>query len=63
MGPSICWTILCVQGTVGIAFDLMSVNLADLPRLPHIVPALKLLFAEHDQPEDEEEEQPPSMLS
>lgn len=51
------------QGTVGIAFDLMSANLADLPRLPHVVPALKLLFAEQEQGEEEEEEAVPQMLS
>lgn len=27
-----------------IAFDMMSVNLADLPVLPKLLPALKLLF-------------------
>lgn len=27
-----------------IAFDMMSVNLADLPLLPSLLPALKLLF-------------------
>lgn len=37
------------QGSVGIAFDLMRINLVDLPRLPSLVPKLKLLFAE---PED-----------
>ena len=46
---------------MGIAFDLMSVNLADLPRLPALVPALKLLFAE-EAGEDEEEEPVPEML-
>lgn len=47
-----------LQGTVGIAFDLMSVNLADVPRLPAIVPALKLLFTEREQEEDDEEPEP-----
>lgn len=28
----------------GIAFDLMSINIADLPQLPHITPYLKQLF-------------------
>jgi ribonuclease Z len=49
------------QGNVGIAFDLMTVNLADLPRLPSVVPALKLLFAEEEQKEDEEAQ--PQMLT
>lgn len=49
---------------MGIAFDLMSVNLADVARLPDIVPALKLLFTETDKQQDEEEEEPqPQMLS
>lgn len=51
----------CSQGAVGIAFDLMSVNLADVPRLPHIVPALKLLFREEEG--EEGEEAAPAMLS
>ena len=46
------------QDAVGIAFDLMSVNLADLPRLPSLVPALKLLFQEGD----DEPEPMPHML-
>ena len=52
------------QGTVGIAFDLMSVNLADVGRLPAVVPALKLLFAEEEEAgEDGEEAEPqPAML-
>jgi len=56
--------LLChaVQGNVGIAFDLMSVNLADVPRLPAIVPALKLLFKEGEEGEEDEEPQP-QMLS
>ena len=52
-----------MQGTVGIAFDLMSVNLADVGRLPDVVPALKLLFAEEEQQEDGEEEPQPQMLA
>lgn len=36
---------------MGIAFDLMRINLVELPRLPSLVPKLKLLFAE---PEDAE---------
>lgn len=51
-----------LQGNVGIAFDLMSVNLADVGRLPSIVPALKLLFAEEEAGEDEEAEPEPAML-
>lgn len=48
---------------MGIAFDLMSVNLADVGRLPSIVPALKLLFAEEEGGEDEEDAEPqPAML-
>lgn len=54
---------MCLQGNVGIAFDLMTVNLADVTRLPHVVPSLKLLFAEHDLDEDEEGEPQPQMLS
>lgn len=45
---------------MGIAFDLMSVNLADVPSLPRIVPALKLLFREEEGDEDEPQ---PKMLS
>ena len=41
---------------MGIAFDLMSVNLADLPRLPRIVPALKLLFTEREAEAEAEAE-------
>ncbi len=52
-----------MQGNVGIAFDLMRVNQADLPRLPSIVPALKLLFEEEDRGEEGEEEPQPQMLS
>ncbi len=50
------------QGNVGIAFDLMSVNLADVGRLPAIVPALQLLFAEEEVGDDEEAEPEPAML-
>lgn len=45
---------------MGIAFDLMSVNLADVPSLPRIVPALKLLFKEEE--EGDEDEPQPQML-
>lgn len=34
------------SGHVGVAFDLMTVRLQDLPRLPLLVPAVKLLFDE-----------------
>lgn len=34
---------------MAIAFDLMRVNLADLPRLPVLVPGLKALFAEPEE--------------
>lgn len=47
------------QDSVGIAFDLMSVNLADLPRLPDVVPALKLLLEE--QQDDDVEPLPPML--
>lgn len=39
---------------VGVAFDLMTVTLADLPRLPVLLPAVKLLFDEtpgEDEPD------------
>lgn len=35
------------SGHVSVAFDLMSVTLADLPRLPTLVPAFKMLFEEN----------------
>lgn len=39
-----------------IAFDMMSVNLADLPLLPSLLPALKLLFKDDmTRVEDEKE--------
>ena len=62
--PAACLVaFFCLQGTVGIAFDLMSVNLADLPRLPVVVSPLKLLFSDQDdqQDDEEEEEQPQAM--
>lgn len=46
---------------VGIAFDLMTVRLTDLPRLPGLVPAVKVLFDEEEGLEDAEPE--PQMLS
>ncbi|KAJ3703724.1 hypothetical protein LUZ61_007429 [Rhynchospora tenuis] len=36
-----------------IAFDLMSVNLADLPALPKVLPYLKQLFRNEMEPDDE----------
>lgn len=50
-------------GHVGIAFDLMTVRLGDLPRLPKLVPALKALFEEEEGDKGEEEEPVPEMLS
>jgi len=45
----------CMQDSTCIAFDLMSVNLADLPVLPSLLPALRLLFEkESEEPEDQE---------
>lgn len=46
-----------MQGNVGVAYDMMSLNLADLPRAPRLVPALGLMFAE---PEPEEEDAQPA---
>jgi hypothetical protein len=39
---------------VGIAFDLMSVNFADLPDLPHLLPALQVMFADENSAAQEE---------
>ncbi|BFI40606.1 ribonuclease Z [Marchantia polymorpha subsp. ruderalis] len=39
-----------------IAFDMMSANLADLPLLPKLLPALKLLFKDDAIPVDEDAE-------
>ncbi len=36
-----------------MAFDLMSVNLADLPLLPSLLPALRLLFEKDVEEGDE----------
>jgi len=35
------------RDNVGVAFDNMRVGPQHLARLPHLVPALKLMFAEH----------------
>jgi len=44
-----------MQDSTCIAFDLMSVNLADLPVLPSLLPALRLLFEkESEEPEEQE---------
>ncbi|KAL2612602.1 hypothetical protein R1flu_024294 [Riccia fluitans] len=40
-----------------IAFDMMSANLADLPLLPKLLPALKLLFKDDLLPGDEDTEE------
>ena len=42
-------------GNVAIAFDLMSVNLADLHKLPLVMPALQSLFGQDGNEEDEDE--------
>lgn len=36
-----------------IAFDMMSVNLADMPLLPSLLPPLKLLFQHDSMDEDD----------
>ena len=41
---------------VGIAFDLMSVNFADLPELPHLLPALQVMFDENIATQEETDE-------
>jgi ribonuclease Z len=43
---------------VAIAFDLMTVRLTDLPHLPALVPAVKVLFDEEEEEEGEEEAEP-----
>lgn len=43
------------SSSVAIAFDLMSVNLKDLPRLPTLVPALQKLFEDNEHEVEEEE--------
>lgn len=48
--PALRYCLSVTQGNIGIAFDLMSLNLADLPRVPLMVPALGVMF-----PEEEEE--------
>ena len=52
------------EGHVGIAFDLMTVRLTDLPRLPVLVPAVKVLFEEEEEEESPEDAEPePQMFS
>jgi ribonuclease Z len=41
------------QDSTCVAFDLMSVNLADLPLLPSLLPALRLLFEKDVEEGDE----------
>lgn len=49
---------------VGIAFDLMTVRLSDLPRLPLLVPAFKELFEEEEEEGAGEDAEPvPQMLA
>lgn len=43
---------IALQGNIGIAFDLMSLNLADLPRAPLLVGATGLMFAEPEPMEE-----------
>lgn len=50
------------QDHVSIAFDLMSVRLTDLPRLPALVPAFKELFDDENE-EAAEDEPMPAMLT
>lgn len=50
------------QDHVSIAFDLMSVRLTDLPRLPALVPAFKDLFDDESE-EGAEAEPVPAMLT
>lgn len=38
---------------VGIAFDLMTVTLHDLPAVPHLLPALQLMFTDEDGDDEE----------
>lgn len=48
---------LLPQSNIGIAFDMMSLNLADLARVPRLVPAATLMFAEPEAGDEEEGEQ------
>lgn len=36
------------SGRVGVAFDLMTIRLSDIPRLPLLTPAVKMLFEEQE---------------
>lgn len=42
-----------MSASVAVAFDLMSINLKDLPRLPSLVPALTQLFEAEELHEEE----------
>ena len=44
-----------MQDSTCIAFDLMSVNIADLPVLPSLLPALRLLFEKESEEHEERE--------
>ena len=44
------------SGKVAVAFDLMTVRLTDLPRVPLITPGVKLLFEDEDAKEREARE-------
>lgn len=44
------------QASTCIAFDLMTANLADLPAMPRLLPALQLLFKEDEEDAAEDEE-------
>lgn len=43
-----------LQESTCIAFDLMSANLADLPELPKLLPALQMLFRDENEQAEEE---------
>ena len=44
----------CYTERTGVAFDLMSVDFADLPVLPRLLPAVKALFKDEFTAEEEE---------
>lgn len=48
---ALCDTAL--QESTCIAFDLMSANLADLPELPKLLPALQMLFKDEIEQAEE----------
>lgn len=45
--------IIALQESTCIAFDLMSANLADLPDLPKLLPALQMLFKDEIEQAEE----------